>query len=440
MKAIATFFEFEQNHTTLQREALAGATTFATMAYIIFVNPAILSTTGMDFGAVLVATCLAAATGTLLMGLLANYPIGLGPGMVRAADFACSLCGGMESPWQASLGGGFLSGAAFIILSAFRVRKKIIQSIPDSLKHAIAIGIGLFIAFIGLKQGGIVVNDASTFVKLGDLQHAVPLLTIAGLLVSAVLLIRRVSGAILWGILATGALALASGQIQLHGVFAAPPSLAPTFLKMDIAAILETGLVSVVVVFLFVDLFDTVGTLVAVGEQGKFMKDDQLPRGGRALFSDAVATTAGAVLGTSTTTAYIESSSGIAEGGRTGFANVVTAGLFLCALFFSPLVELLGAGIEVDGVRYQPITAPALIVVGSMMVGNSLKIDWHNYAEAIPAFLIVLGIPLTFSIADGMALGFISFPLIKLFSGRGKDVGLTVYLLAAVFLGRYLLL
>lgn len=440
MSVISKYFDFETNKTTLRQETVAGVTTFATMAYIIFVNPAILSTTGMDFGAVMVATCLAAATGTLLMGLLANYPIALAPGMGLNAYFAFSVCGALNIPWQTALGGVFLSGLAFCMLSVFKFREKIINAIPASLKHAIAIGIGLFIAFIGLKEGGIVVADPATLVALGDLRSAVALLTIFGLVATAVLMARKVSGAILLGIVATGLIAGGIGLLEFKGIFDAPPSLSPTFFQLDLICAIETGFVTIVVVFLFVDLFDTVGTVIAIGERGGFMRDGQLPRAGRVLLSDALATTAGSLFGTSTTTSYIESTAGISEGGRTGFANIITAGLFLAALFFSPLVELLGAGIEVDGVRFHPITAPALVVVGSMMVVNSLKIDWENCSESIPAFLTMLGIPLTFSIADGMALGFISYPLIKLLSGKSREVGIAVYILAGVFLIRYLFL
>ncbi|MFQ5630563.1 MAG: NCS2 family permease [bacterium] len=440
MSAIAKFFDFEQNETTLKQETIAGVTTFATMAYIIFVNPAILSTTGMDFGAVMVATCLAAAIGTLLMGLLANYPIALAPGMGLNAYFAFSVCGALQIPGQTAFGGVFLSGFAFIVLSFFKFREKIIASIPASLKHAIAVGIGLFIAFIGLKEGGVLMADPATFVKLGNLRSLVPLLTMFGLIMTAVLLVRRVSGAILWGILATGVLAGLSGMLEYKAIFDLPPSLAPTFAQLDIIGALQTGFLTIVIVFFFVDLFDTVGTIIAIGERGNFMRDGQLPRAGRALLSDALATAAGSLFGTSTTTSYIESTAGISEGARTGFANMITALLFLSAIFFAPLVKLLGDGIEVDGVHFHPITAPALIVVGSMMVVNSLKIDWQDYSESIPAFLTMLGIPLTFSIADGMALGFISYPLIKLFSGKGKEVGVAVYILGVVFMARYLLL
>jgi AGZA family xanthine/uracil permease-like MFS transporter len=440
-RGLAAYFRFDERGTTLKREILAGVTTFMTMAYIIFVNPAILSAAGMDFGAVLVATCLASALGTLLMGLYANYPFALAPGMGLNAYFAYSVVIGMGVPWQTALGAVFLSGVAFIVFSAFKVRERIVNAIPNSLKNAIAIGIGLLIAFIGLREGGLVVADPNTFVRLGNLRSPVALLTLFGVLLTAVLMSRQVVGALLIGIITTGVVALATGMVEYQGLVSAPPSLAPTFLKLDIIGALKLGLVTVVVVFLFVDLFDTIGTLVGVSEQAGFIRDGRLPRAGRALFSDAVATTSGALLGTSTVTSYIESVAGVSEGGRTGFANVVTATLFLLALFVSPLAAMVGQGIEVaPGQFLHPVTAPALIIVGSLMVVNVWDIDWRDKTEAIPAFLTMIGMPLTFSIADGMAFGFVSYPVIKLFSGRAREVSLLVYALAVIFVARYWIL
>lgn len=430
---IGEYFQFAENRTTLRREMLAGATTFATMAYIIFVNPAILSTTGMDFGAVMVATCLASALGTLLMALLANYPIALAPGMGLNAYFAFTICGALGLSWQTALGGVFVSGISFLLLSLFRFREKIIAAIPDALKHAIAIGIGLFIAFIGLKQGGLIRSDPATFVTMGDLRQPVPLLMLLGLFITAVMLVRGIIGALLIGMLVTGSVAGLSGLLEFHGIFSLPPPIAPTLLQLDILGAIEHGFFTVIVIFLFVDLFDTVGTLVAVGEQGGFMREGRLPRAGRAFFADALATSAGSVLGTSTTTAYIESASGISEGGRTGFASVVTALLFLAALFFAPLVEMLGQGIDAGGEKFYPITAPALVVVGSLMLANSMKINWKDYAQSIPAFLVIVGIPLSFSIADGMAFGFMAYPAIHVLAGRWREVGLPMYVLGVVF-------
>jgi AGZA family xanthine/uracil permease-like MFS transporter len=411
------------------------------MSYIVFVNPAILSAAGMDFGAVMMATCISSAIGTLIMGLLANYPIALAPGMGINAYFAFSVCQGLGLSWQSALAGVFLSGVAFIILALFRFREKIINSIPSCLKNAIAIGIGLLIAFVGLKEGGLIAGHRETFVTLGDLTSGIAVLTLCGILFTAVLVVRRVVGALLLGMLATTLLAVAMGLTHFQGLLSAPPSIAPTFFQLDLRTTLDLGFISIVVVFLFVDLFDTVGTLVGIGEQAGFMRDGKMPRAGRALFADAVATVVGALAGTSTVVSYIESSAGIAEGGRTGFANLITALLFLLAIFFAPLAQMIGGGIAIsEGMVLHPITAPALIIVGSLMLQNVTHIDWRDATEFIPAFVTLAGIPLTFSIADGMALGFISYPILKMAAGRRKEVSLAVIVLMLVFLLRYILL
>lgn len=434
------FFRFAENQTTYRNEILAGLTTFATMSYIIFVNPAILAAAGMDFGAVMVATCISSAIGTLIMGLLANYPIALAPGMGINAYFAFSVCQAMGLPWQSALGGVFFSGVAFIILALFRFREKIINSIPSSLQNAIAIGIGMLIAFVGLKEGGLIRAHPATFVQLGDLRNSIALITLFGILFTAVLVARKVVGALLVGMLATSVVALAGGLVHYQGFVGAPPSIAPTLFQLNLRATLDLGFVTIVVVFLFVDLFDTVGTLVGVGEQGGFLKEGKLPRAGRALLADAVATVAGALAGTSTVVSYIESAAGVAEGGRTGFANMITAMLFLLAIFFAPLAQMIGGGIAVGDTVLHPITAPALIIVGAMMLQNVLHIDWADATESIPAFVTIVGIPLTFSIADGMAFGFISYPVIKLAAGRRREVSPAVIVLMLVFVTRYLLL
>lgn len=410
------------------------------MSYIIFVNPAILAAAGMDFGAVMMATCISSAIGTLIMGLLANYPIALAPGMGINAYFAFSVCQAMGLSWQSALGGVFLSGVAFIVLALFRFREKIINSIPASLKNAIAIGIGLLIAFVGLKEGGLIAAHASTFVQLGSLTSNIAVLTLVGILFTAVLVARKVVGALLLGMLATTLVALAMGLVHFQGLLGAPPSMAPTVFRLDLRTTFDLGFVTIVVVFLFVDLFDTVGTLVGVGGQAGFLREGKLPRAGRALFSDAVATVIGALAGTSTVVSYIESAAGIAEGGRTGFANVITAMLFLLAIFFAPLAQMIGGGIAAGDAVLHPITAPALIIVGSMMLQNVLHIDWFDATESIPAFVTIVGIPLTFSIADGMALGFISYPILKWAAGRRREVSLAVIVLMLVFVMRYILL
>jgi adenine/guanine/hypoxanthine permease len=438
-------FRLGAHGTTARREVRAGAVTFMTMAYIVFVNPAVLSQAGMDFGALTVATCVAAALGSALMALLANYPVALAPGMGENFFFVSVVGGavtGAKVPWPAALAAVFVSGALFLVLGAFRLRERVFEIIPASLKHGIAVGIGLFVAFIGLKEAGIIVAAPGSFVRLGDLRSPAALLALGGLLVTAVLLARRVAGAILWGILAAGAAALALGLVRWHGLVSAPPSIAPLALRLDLRAALDLALLPVVLLFLFMVLFDTVGTLVGVGMQAGLVRDGKLERAGRAFLADAAATTAGALLGTSTVTAYVESATGVAEGGRTGLTALTVAGLFLLSLFFYPLIQMVGGGVAVPGspVPLHPITAPALIVVGSMMAANVRAIEWDRADEAIPAFLVILGTPLTFSIADGLALGFIAHPLLKLLSGRAREVHPLMAVLAALFIARYALL
>jgi AGZA family xanthine/uracil permease-like MFS transporter len=395
----------------------------------------------MDFGAVMVATCLSAALGCLLMGLLANYPIALAPGMGINFYFTYTVVIGQGIAWQTALGAIFISGIILILLTVFGIREIIINAIPGFLKRGIAAGIGLFIAFIGLVQGGLVQNHPGTLVQLGDLKSPMAMLTLFGILLVATLQHKKIRGAILIGMAATASLAMVLGWVEFKGVVAAPPDLGPTFLQLDIPGAFDLGLLTIAAVFVFVDLFDTAGTLVGVGQQAGFIKDGKLPRATQALMPDAVATTAGALLGTSTVTCYIESSAGVAEGGRTGLASVVTGLLFLLALWFAPLAEAIGGGIQIDeNVTLHPITAPILVIVGCLMTSNLSAIDWKKWDEGLPAFLIVVGMPLTYSIADGMALGFIAYPLIKLFSGQGREVHGCLYLIAILFIARYLLI
>ena len=414
-----------------------------TMAYIIIVNPQILSSpagAGMDFTAVAAATCIGAAFGTLLMAFLANYPIALAPGLGLNAYFSFIICGKMGVPWQVALGIVFISGVVFTCLTLARVREMIVNAIPAPLKFATAAGIGLFIAFIGLKDAGLVRADPVTYVTLGDLHSGPTLLALFGLVATSALMAGKVKGAIFWGILLTGAAGIAVGMVRFTGVFAFP-SLAPTFLKMRPIEALRLEYLAPIFVLLFFDMFDTVGTLIGVGEQAGFMKDGKLPRVNQALISDSIATMAGAPLGTSNVTSYIESAAGVSAGGRTGLANVFTAGLFLLALFFSPLVQMFGSGHEVaEGVVLHPITAPALIIVGCLMMKCVTRIEWTSYSDAIPAFLTLIVMPLTFSIAHGLAIGFISYPLVKALSGRAREVHWLVYLLAGLFVLRYILI
>jgi AGZA family xanthine/uracil permease-like MFS transporter len=441
MKFLERYFRLSENQTDVGTEFRAGLVTFLTASYIIFVQPAVMSQAGMDFGAVMVATCLSAAIGCLLMGLCANYPIALAPGMGINFYFTYTVVIGQGIPWQTALGAIFISGVILILLTVFGIREIIINAIPGFLKRGIAAGIGLFIAFIGLVQGGLVQNHPGTLVQLGDLKNPTALLTLFGIILVATLLHKKIRGAILIGIAVTSSLAMILGWVEFKGVLSAPPDLGPTFLQLDIPGALNLGLLTIAAVFVFVDLFDTAGTLVGVGQQAGFIKDGKLPRATQALLPDAVATTMGGLLGTSTVTCYIESSAGVAEGGRTGLASVVTGLLFLLALWFSPLAEAIGGGVQIDAnTTLYPITAPILIIVGCMMTSNLTAIDWKRWDEGLPAFLIVVGMPLTYSIADGMALGFITYPLIKLCSGQGREVHGWLYLIALLFIARYLLI
>ena len=445
------FFRLSENQTSVRTELLAGVTTFLTMAYIIFVQPAVLSgamfgkPTGMDFGAVTTATCLSAALATAIMAFYARYPIAQAPGMGENFFFVFSAipaaaAAGFANAWEVALGAVFISGVLFLILSLVGLRELIFNAVSPSLKNGIAAGIGLFIAFIGLQNAGLILKDPGTAVKM-NAHFASPDLMVffAGLLLTAVLHARRVRGSILWGIVGATALAvvfkLVWPQMQLQfakGIIASPPSLAPTFLQMDLAHALSPKMLPFIFVFLFMLVFDAIGTLIGVCEQAGFIKDNKLPRAKQAMLSDAVGTVAGAALGTSTVTSFIESAAGVEQGGRTGLTGLVVAGLFLLALFFSPVIAMVGS--------YPPITAPALVIVGAMMIQNVTKIDWKDYSESIPAFLTLIGIPLSYSIADGLALGFISYPIIKLFSGKGRGVGWLTYVLALILIAYFVLI
>jgi len=433
------FFKLEENKTSFRTEMVGGVTTFMTMSYIIFVQPAILSITGMDKGAVMVATCISAALATLLMGLLAKYPIALAPAMGHNIFFAVIVCGTMGYSWQVALGAVFISGTIFVILSIFRVWGVLVASVPDSLKHAIAVGIGLLIALIGLEYGGIVVDAPDVLVGLGDLTSRPVILVLFGVCLTAVLMALRVKGAVLLGILGTAILGIPLGIVKYHGFVAAPPSLLPTLFKLDILGAFNTGLITVVFVFFFLDLFDTIGTLIGVSGPAGFLKEGKLPRANKAMLSDAVGTVSGALLGTSTVTSYIESATGIAHGARTGLANVFTSLLFLVALFFSPLAEMIGGEYIYNGLTLRPVVAPPLIIVGYLMMKCVTWIKWEDLTEAIPAFLTIIIMPLTLSITEGIAFGFISYSLLKLVSGKGKQVHWLIYMFSALFILRYII-
>lgn len=435
------WFRLHEAGTTVRAEVLGGATTFMTMAYIVFVNPAVLSQAGMDFGSVLTATCLSAAVATWVMGLAANYPIAMAPAMGENFFFL-GVVVGMGVPWQAVLAAVFVSGVAFFLLTFLRVREMVIDAVPASLKHAIAAGIGFFIAFIGLVNAGIVERPAGGgIVHLGSVTRPATLVAWAGLAVTVALMARRVRGAILLGMAVSTALAWAAGLVRWEGFFEMPPSLAPTFLQLDLRALADPEMVPVIVLFLFMAVFDAIGTLIGIGEQGGFLREGRLPRATRALMADSSGTVLGSLLGTSTVTAYVESATGVEAGARTGLANVVTGGLFLAALFTAPLVRMVGGGVPVDGGNVlQPLTAPALIVVGSLMAGNLLRIDWKDATESFPAFLVIAGIPFSWSIADGIAFGFVSYPALKLLTGRPREASALVYVLGLLFVLRFALL
>jgi adenine/guanine/hypoxanthine permease len=460
------WFRLAENRTSVRIEVLAGVTTFLTMAYIIFVQPAVLSgalfnqPTGMDFGAVTTATCLSAALASAIMGLYARYPVAQAPGMGQNFFFVVSAIpaaahAGFANPWQVALGVVFFSGLLFLVLSLFGVREAVLDSISPSMKNAIAVGIGLFIAFIGLQNAGLVLKDPGTAVRLNPHFTSPDLVVFFfGLLLASALHARRVAGSILWGMAGATLLALAlklslplwpasvAGSplvtesllakrfVLAKGLVDLPPSIAPTLFKMDLKNALSLSMAPFIVVFLFMVLFDTVGTLVGLAEQAGFIRDNRLPRAREAFVSDALGTTLGACLGTSTVTSYIESAAGVEQGGRTGLTALTVAGLFMLALFFAPVIAMVGS--------YAPITAPALVLVGAMMIRNVTRIDWGDGTESIPAFLVILGVPLSYSIGDGLALGFMSYPLVKLLAGRGREVKPVLGVLAVLLLAYFI--
>lgn len=460
--ALDRWFELSARGTTVRREIVAGLTTFMTMAYIIVVQPAVLSgrmlgqSTGMDFGAVMAATCVASALATALMALYGRYPIAQAPGMGQNFFFVLTVipvaaAAGFDEPWRVALGAVFWSGILFLLLSLAGLRELIFHAISPDLKHGLTAGIGLFIAFLGLQNAGVIVKDPGTAVKLNaHLASPDVVIFFVALWLTAMLAARRVPGAILWGMLLGTALAWAGHALLPHlpaawrqtptvansllatrfepatAFVASPPSLAPTWLQLDWRGALTPRILPLIGVLLFMFVFDAIGTLIAVCEQAGLMQDNRLPRARQAMISDAVGTVAGALLGTSTVTSYVESAAGVAQGGRTGLVGLVVALLFLAALVFEPLAAMVGS--------YPPITAPALVFVGALMLRQVTRVAWDDPTEAIPAFLMVLGIPLSYSIADGLALGLVTHPVLKLLSGRAREVGWLSYGLAALLL------
>jgi AGZA family xanthine/uracil permease-like MFS transporter len=431
MDAVRKYFSISERHSSPRSEALAGLTTFLAMAYITVVNPSILSDAGMDFGAVFVATCLAAAVGSMLMGVLGRYPIALAPGMGQNAFFSYVIVLGMGYPWQTALGAVFISGLIFVAISILPVREWLINAIPKNLKFGISAGIGLFLGFIALKNAGLVVDNPATLVSLGELTEAGPLIALAGFVLIATLNAKKVTGAIVIGIAFAAVLGWLTGTAEFRGVISAPPSLEPVLFELDIMAALQVSMIPIILSLLLVDVFDTAGTLVGVANRAGLTDDKgQLPRLGSALLADSGATVVGAVLGTSSTTSYIESASGVESGGRTGLTAVTVGLLFLLCIFFAPLAQSIPAF----------ATASALLFVACLMISSLAELDWQDETEYIPAVIGALTMPLTFSIADGIGLAFISYCLIKILSGKFTSRDSASYFIALVFLGKFLLL
>jgi AGZA family xanthine/uracil permease-like MFS transporter len=439
-------FGLSRSGSSLRTEILAGVTTFATLSYILFVQPAVLQAAGMDFGAVLLATCLASALGSLLMAFMANYPIALAPAMGHNFYFAFTVCGasaagGMGYTWQMGLAAVFIASLLFVLLSTVGLRERVLETMPPSLQRAIAGGIGLLIALVGFEWGGLVVARPGTFIGLGDLGAPPARAALAGIAVAALLLARNVRGALLAGIGVATFLAWAQGLVQPQGILGLPEIQQPAVLRLDLPGLLRrSDALLVILVFFFLALFDTVGTLIGVAEKAGLLRDGKLPRARRALLADAIGTTSGAVLGTSTITSYIESAAGVAEGGRTGLTAIVVAILFLLAIPFSPLIEMIGGGIETPQGTLIPSVAPALIVVGCLMLQPLARIAWDDWTEAFPAFLTLVVMPFTFSITEGIAFGFIAYAALKLISARRSELHPLVAVIALALLLRQLFL
>jgi len=437
MSALDRWFHLAEAGTTVRTEIVAGVTTFVAMAYILFVQPTVLGAAGMDRGAVLTATCLASAISTLLMGVLANYPIAVAPAMGHNFFFTFTVVVARGTPWPVALGAVAIAGSAFVLVAAFGVRDRVLAAVPEAMRHAIGVGIGLLITLIGLEWSGIIVPAPGTYVTLGRLSSPPVLLALGTLLAIAILLARGVKGALLIGMLASTGAALALGFTTFHGIFSTPPSIAPTLLKLDVRGALTPSLADVIFVFFLLALFDSVGTLLGIAGRIGLVKHGVLPRARRALLADAVGTVIGAGLGTSTVTAYIESTAGVASGGRTGLTSVVTAGLFVAALFLYPLVEMIGGGYAAGSATLYPSVAPALVLVGVLMMDGVTRIQWTDLTEAIPAFLAIVTMPLAVSITDGLAFGFISMAILKVATGRGRELDVVTYGIAGLFLLKY---
>ena len=420
------FFQFKERQTTYKKETLAGITTFLSMAYILVVNPIILSQSGMDLGAVFTATALCAIVGTLLIGILANFPIGIAPSMGLNSFFTFSVCIGMGIKWEVALTGVFVASIIFVILSLFKIREKIINVIPQDLKYAIAAGIGFFVAFVGLKNAGIVVSNEATFVSIGDLTSPLTALAVIGFVLTVLMLVRGIHGAIFYGMVITTIIGMILGLIDVpSSIVGNIPSQEPTFgvVFSNLDSNLSPQLLAVIFTFLFVAFFDTAGALIAVASQAGLMKNNEIPNIGRALLADSTSGVVGAVLGTSTTASFVESSAGIAVGGRTGFTSIIISACFFIALFFSPILSVITP----------EVTAPALIIVGALMAMEVSKVNWSKMEVVIPSFITIIMMPLTYSVATGIALGFILYPLALLSQKRFREVHPIMYVLAILF-------
>lgn len=426
-------FKFSERNTTLNTEIIAGITTFVTMSYIVIVNPSVLSKAGMDFNGVFIATILAAMIGTLIMGLIANYPIAIAPGLGLNAYFAFVIVLGMGIPWQSALGSVFISSVIFLLLSLTSFRQALIAAIPRSLKAGISGGIGLFIAFIGMQNAHLVAPSPATIITLGNFAEPVAYMTILGLIITIILLVNNVPAAIFLGMLITAIISFLLGYVNMPAsIFSLPTGFDSTFMQLDIAGAFTPNLFAIIFTFFLVTLFDTTGTMIGIAEQAGLIKNDRFPNVRSALLADAFASTFGSLLGTSPTSAYIESGAGVAAGGRTGFTSVVVAVLFFFMLFLAPIAQVLAA--------VPAITSPALIVVGFLMMGSLNQVDWNNIEESLPAFFVLFWMPLSYSITNGVGAGLILYPLIKIFRGKIRDVHPLLYVFMVLFIIQFIMM
>ena len=435
---INNYFKIKERNSDIKTEIISGIIIYLTMAYIIFVEPTVLKIAGMDFGGVLVATCIGSAIICILMGLLANFPIAGAPLMGENFFFVFTIVIAMKFSWQAALTAVFIEGILFLILTLLKLRQIIIDAMPNSLKHAMAVAIGLFIGFIGLKWSGIIVPNSSTGIALGNLKSTPVIIAVFGLIITSSFIIKKVKAALLYGILITTLLCLIFGISKFEGIVSLPPSISPVFMKFDFSFIHNFNFWIIVFLLLYMEIFDTIGTIIGIAEEAGFVKNNKIENAEKILFVDALGTTVGSLLGTSTISSYIESNAGVTQGARTGLSVIITGFLFLISIFFYPLIKMIGGGYEIaPGNIIYPAVGPALIIVGFLMLKNITKIDFSDFSESLPAYFTILGVPLTYSIADGIAFGIISYPVIKLLTGETKKVSIIMYILAIIFIIRY---